>query len=75
MIQAVELKANIHHEGGSYWANVSELPGCFAAGDSLDELLDSLKEGIELYLGESGAGVERGRLELVSAVLSDSAFA
>ena len=31
----VELTANIHREDGSYWADVPELPGCFASGDSL----------------------------------------
>lgn len=42
----------IHHEDGSYWAEVSELPGCFAAGDTLDELSLSAVESITLYLME-----------------------
>jgi predicted RNase H-like HicB family nuclease len=32
----MELTARIHIEDGSYWADVSELPGCFASGDTLD---------------------------------------
>jgi Uncharacterized conserved protein len=48
----MELTANIHLEDGSYWADVSELPGCFAAGDTLDELFGSLREGIRLYLDQ-----------------------
>ncbi len=43
----MELTANIHLEDGSYWADVPELPGCFAAGDTLDELVNSLREGME----------------------------
>jgi predicted RNase H-like HicB family nuclease len=48
----MELTAAIHHDDGSYWAEVPELPGCFAAGDSLDELFESLHEGIRLYLAD-----------------------
>lgn len=70
----MELTADIHHEDGSYWAEVSELPGCFASGDTLDELIGSLGEGIELYLAE-GAGpgqlVPAGSLRVRAAVLSD----
>jgi predicted RNase H-like HicB family nuclease len=51
--QDVELTANIHLEDGSYWADVPELPGCFASGDTLDELFDSLREGIRLYLSDT----------------------
>jgi predicted RNase H-like HicB family nuclease len=55
---AMEIQANIHLEDGSYWADVPSLPGCFAAGTTLDELFDSLREGVELYLAddEQGAG-------------------
>lgn len=71
----MELTADIHLEDGSYWAEVSELPGCFASGDTLDELIGSLGEGIELYLAE-GAGpgqlVPNGTLQVRTAVLSDA---
>lgn len=46
----MELVVNVHLEDGSFWADVPELPGCFAAGGTLDELLVSLREGVELYL-------------------------
>lgn len=46
----MELTAAIHYEDGGYWAEVPELPGCFAAGASFDELFESLLEGIRLYL-------------------------
>ena len=40
----MEYTARIHHEDGTYWAEVPELPGVFASGDSVDELLEGLKE-------------------------------
>lgn len=39
----------VHHEDDAYWAEVPELPGCFASGDTLDELAESLSEAIALY--------------------------
>ena len=47
----MEYTARIHHEDGTYWAEVPDLPGVFASGDTVDELLDALKEAIVLYLG------------------------
>lgn len=53
----MELTATVHFENGSYWAEVLELPGCFASGHTLDELRESLEEGVRLYLEpESAAG-------------------
>jgi len=55
----MELTARIHVEDGGYWADVLALPGCFASGDTLAELSESLQEGVALYLvgkGESGRG-------------------
>lgn len=37
-------------ETGTRWAQVVQLPGCFASGHSRDELMESLQESIELYL-------------------------
>lgn len=69
----MELTARVRVEAGSYWAEVEELPGCFAAGDTLDELFDSLREAVELVVGEAqGEGGGEGRsLRLTSVVLSD----
>ena len=70
----MELTVNVHLEDGSYWADVPELPGCFATGDTLDELFDSLREGIQLYLAaeDSPNGGPDGRpLRVKSAVLTD----
>jgi predicted RNase H-like HicB family nuclease len=70
----MELTANVHLEDGSYWADVPELPGCFASGDTLDELFDSLQEGVRLYLAEGASEGSSVRQPLLvkSAVLSDA---
>jgi predicted RNase H-like HicB family nuclease len=71
----MELTANIHREDGSDWADVPKLPGCFASDETLDELFDSLQEGIRLYLAEgdsSDGGASSQPLRLAAAVLSDA---
>lgn len=50
-------------EGGGYWADVEELPGCFASGDTLDELEEDVKEAIESHIAalrEAGKPVPEG---------------
>jgi len=45
----------IHEEPGyELWAEVAELPGCFASGADMDELWEVLAEAIGLYLSEPG---------------------
>lgn len=65
----MELTACIHIEDGSYWADVPELPGCFASGDTLDQLFESLQEGIALYLTDEGE--QSGPLHVATATLTD----
>jgi len=50
----MELHAGLREEGGSYWAEVKELPGCFASGRDLEEIKEALIEAINLYLTEKG---------------------
>jgi predicted RNase H-like HicB family nuclease len=50
----MELTARIHIEDGGYWADVPELPGRFASGDTLGELFESLQEGVALSLANEG---------------------
>jgi predicted RNase H-like HicB family nuclease len=50
----------IHHEPGdeySLWAEVEELPGCFASGRDMDELREALSEAVSHYLSEPGREV------------------
>lgn len=45
----------VHHEPDEeLWAEVLELPGCFAAGADMEELRQALTEAISLYLSEPG---------------------
>lgn len=43
---------------GSLWAEVEELPGCFASGFSMPELQEALYEALQLWLPD---GVQLGR--------------
>jgi predicted RNase H-like HicB family nuclease len=49
-MEQVALHVDVHHEDGSYWAEVRELPGCFASGDTVAELIESVQEAVALYL-------------------------
>ena len=40
----------IEDETGGYVALVPALPGCHTQGDTLQELMENVKEAIELYL-------------------------
>ena len=58
----MELNARVRQEDGGYWAEVAELPGCFASGRTLDELTEALEESIRLYLTDSGSAPAAVRL-------------
>jgi predicted RNase H-like HicB family nuclease/DNA-binding XRE family transcriptional regulator len=42
----------VHKENSGYWAECGELEGCLTQADSLDELYESCKEALNLYLEE-----------------------
>ena len=46
----LEYTVTVHSEDGAFWAEVLELPGCFAVGDTMDELWESLTEAVSAYL-------------------------
>jgi predicted RNase H-like HicB family nuclease len=49
----------VHEEPGHpLWADVAELPGCFATGTNLNDLWRALAEAVGLYLSEPGHEVE-----------------
>lgn len=58
-----ELHLTIRTEDGGLWATVEEFPGVFATGDNLEELRESLEEGISLYLAEPGGEPADVRLD------------
>lgn len=47
----------IHEEDGGLWAEVVELPGAFATGDTMEELEESLTEAISLYLSTENSPI------------------
>lgn len=55
-MKSVDYIVRVHEEDGSYWAEVLDLPGCFASGQTLDELREALGEAIGLYLGDEPGG-------------------
>jgi predicted RNase H-like HicB family nuclease len=67
----MELHATVHKEDGSYWAEVKELPGCFASGRTLDEVMEGLSEAVALCLPEGATSgrplVRLDELKLVTA--------
>ena len=51
MSQPTSYTVRIHREEGEQpWAEVVELPGCFASGEDMAELRENLAEAISLYL-------------------------
>lgn len=58
MAESATYTLEIHHEPGyGYEAEVKELPGCFASGDTMEELYECLGEAIGLYLSTEGKTV------------------
>lgn len=51
------LNIIVHIEDGALWATVEEFPGVFATGDTVEELRESLEEGVSLYVSEAGNSV------------------
>ncbi|HLG68628.1 MAG TPA: hypothetical protein VKV36_12275 [Acidimicrobiales bacterium] len=52
-MQEAHFTVVVHSEGGQLWAEVEELPGCFATGDNMIELAESLREALLLSLPAS----------------------
>lgn len=47
----MKIRAIIHlAEEGGYWAEVPALPGCITEGDTMEEVLDNLKDAIDGWL-------------------------
>jgi predicted RNase H-like HicB family nuclease len=53
-----QYRLNLHTEADHVWAEVEELPGCFASGRDIAELREALAEAIGMVLGEVVESVE-----------------
>lgn len=47
------IQVRIRYEDEAYWATVDQYPGVFATGDTLQELRESLEEGLALVLEQA----------------------
>ncbi len=59
--QDVKIRV-VTEDDGAMWATVEAMPGVFATGDTLEELHESLEEGIALYLAEGDGPTPTVRL-------------
>ena len=47
----MKIKVIVHPaEEGGFWAEVPALPGCYSQGDTMEEMLDNIREAIECHL-------------------------
>lgn len=64
-------------EGSAYGVHFPDLPGCFSAADTLEDVIPNAVEAISLWL-EDGEAVEPGPIEAVRAAaaadLAEGAF-
>ncbi len=47
----MKLKVVVHPEpGGGYWGEIPALPGCYSQGETVEELMENLREAALGYL-------------------------
>jgi predicted RNase H-like HicB family nuclease len=69
-MEQLALHVDVHREDGSYWAEVKELRGCFASGDTAAELIESVEEAVALYLAPPEGEAPPVAIELAGFDLS-----
>src|SRR6202035_2916 len=63
-IGKMKIRIVVHEaEEGGFWAEVPAIPGCASQGDSMDELMQNLREAIEGCLSVEVAPPEPGGSE------------
>lgn len=65
MSEIKDLGVVIHYGDGQIWAEVEDMPGCFAAGRDMGELKEALEEAISMYLAPTEADRKRVILEFM----------
>ena len=64
------------NDGVRYGVTVPDLPGCFSAGNTLDEALDSVGEAIDLHLeGLTEDGADIPALQAIAAHQTNPEYA
>ncbi len=49
----MKIQAIIHEaEEGGYWAEVPLFNGCYTQGETMDEVIENLKEVVQLYFDD-----------------------
>ncbi len=62
----MKIKVVVHEaEEGGFWAEVPAIPGCATEGETMDELLDNLREAIEGCLSVDVSEPEPGSKERI----------
>ncbi len=46
----MKLNIVVHKEKDGYWAEVPALKGCFTQGDTVEEIVENIKEAITAWL-------------------------
>lgn len=46
--RVVKYRVTIHRESTGLWAEIEDLPGCFASGETLEELHEAIAEAIAM---------------------------
>jgi predicted RNase H-like HicB family nuclease len=60
----MKIKIVVHEaEEGGFWAEVPTIPGCATQGDSMEELMQNLREAIEACLSIDVAPPQPGGTE------------
>lgn len=52
-----QIIMTVHHEGDAWWADSPSLPGFYAAGDSLEDLRDQIREGVAFALDDASHAI------------------
>lgn len=64
-----DYSVEIHDEDGTLWATVEEVPGCFASGDTMPELMDALAEALGMALSSRDMSITV-RVEALEPLMS-----
>jgi predicted RNase H-like HicB family nuclease len=60
-----DVVLEVDKKSGQIYASVPTLPGCYSYGDSVEEVLESIKEAIELHLD----GFKENKIKVTSSVI------